>query len=104
LTLDFQLCCYYDPIPREESPHHVAGDFEVFDPRHRDAVVRIIPSLKWPVVHYKVLAGGRTPAREAFAYAAPHVRPQDIVLVGFHLGDDEDIIEKTVELFTATIG
>ncbi len=104
ITPDFQLCCYYDPIPREKSPHHVAGDYEVFDPRHRDAVVGLIPSLRWPVVHYKVLAGGRTPAREAFQYAAPHVRPQDVVLVGFHLGDDEDIIGKTVELFASTIG
>lgn len=104
LAPDFELCCYYDPIPRSSNPNHVSGDSEVFDPRQRDAVVKLIPSLKWPVVHYKVLAGGRTPAEEAFAFAARHVRPQDIVLVGFHLGDDEDLIAKTVDLFNSTIG
>jgi len=104
LSPDFELVCYYDPIPREDDPHHKAGDYEVFDPAHRDALVKLIPGMKWPVVHYKVLAGGRTPAKEAFAYAAKHVRPQDIVLVGFHLGDDEDIIAKTVDLFNKTIG
>ena len=54
-------------------------------------------------VHYKVLAAGRTPAKEAFEYAARFVRPQDVVLVGFYLGDDEELISKTVQLFKETI-
>jgi hypothetical protein len=51
------------------------------------------------VVHYKVLAAGRTPVEEAFAYVARTIRPPDMVLVGFHLGDDESLIAKTVEAF-----
>lgn len=39
LRPDFQLCCYYDPSPREASPHHVTSDDEVFDPAQRDVVV-----------------------------------------------------------------
>lgn len=96
---DFQLTCYYDPSPRAASPHHVVTEHERFDPAHRDRMAQTIATLKAPAVHYKVLAAGRTPAEEAFRYVARVLRPQDIVLVGFHLGDDEDLIAKTVKLF-----
>jgi hypothetical protein len=99
LEPDFQLCCYYDPSPRDASPHHVTSDQELFDPAHRDAMARCIRTLKAPAVHYKVLAAGRTPVEEAFAYVARTIRPSDVVLVGFHLGDDENLISKTVEAF-----
>jgi len=99
LDPDYQLCCYYDPSPREASPHHMTSDQELFDPAHRDAMARFIKTLKVPCVHYKVLAAGRTPVEEAFAYVARTIRPSDVVLVGFYLGDDGDLIAKTVEAF-----
>ncbi len=99
LDPDFQLCCYYDPSPRVASPHHVVSDEEVFDPAHREAMGRTIATLKAPAVHYKVLAAGRTPAEEAFSWIARVIRTRDVVLVGFHLGDDPDLIAKTVRLF-----
>jgi hypothetical protein len=103
LSPDFHLCCYYDPTPRTGSPHHVVSLDELFDPAHRDVMTRFIAKLKAPAVHYKVLAAGRTPAKEAFEYAARFVRPQDVVLVGFYLGGDEDLISRTVELFTRIV-
>jgi len=103
LDPDFQLTCYYDPSPRTTRPDHVPSDTEKFDPAHRDRMARTIRTLKSSAVHYKVLAAGRTPAKEAFAYVAKVIRPQDVVLVGFHLGDDPDLIEKTAALFRATI-
>jgi hypothetical protein len=99
LDPDFHLCSYYDPSPREVSPHHVASDREVFDPAHRDAMARCIGTLRAPAVHYKVMAAGRNAVEEAFAYVARTIRPSDVVLVGFHLGDDENLIGKTVEAF-----
>lgn len=99
LEPDFQLCCYYDPLPRDASPHHAASDAELFDPAQRDAMARCIGTLRAPAVHYKVLAAGRTPVEEAFAYVARVLRPSDAVLVGFHLGDDEHMIAKTVAAF-----
>jgi len=51
------------------------------------------------VVAVKVLAAGRTPVEEAFSYVARAIRPQDAVLVGFHLGDDPDQIAKTMAAF-----
>jgi hypothetical protein len=99
LDPDFQLTCYYDPSPRTDKPDHVVTDHEKFDPAHRDRMARTICTLKNSAVHYKVLAAGRTPAEEAFQYVAKVIRPQDVILVGFHLGDDADLIGKTVALF-----
>ena len=99
LDPDFQLTCYYDPSPRTDKPDHVVTDHEKFDPAHRDRMARTICTLKSSAVHYKVLAAGRTPAEEAFRYVAKVIRPQDVILVGFHLGDDADLISKTVALF-----
>ena len=42
---------------------------------------------------------GRLKAEDAFRYVAGVLRPQDVVCVGYHLGDDPDLIEKTVGLF-----
>jgi hypothetical protein len=103
LDPDFQLCCYYDPSARSESPHHVVTDDEKFDPAHRDRMARTICTLKSSAVHYKVLAAGRTPAAEAFEYVAKVIRPKDVVLVGFHLGDDAELIGKTAALFEKVV-
>jgi len=103
LDPDFQLTSYYDPTPRASGPDHVASDAERFDPADRDRMARTIPTLKAPAVHYKVLAGGRNPAPEALRYVAGVIRPQDMVLVGFCLADDPDMIEKTVALFEAIV-
>ena len=99
LDPDFQLCCYYDPSPRADRPDHDPSDAEKFDPAHRERMAGMIQTLKCPAVHYKVLAAGRTPVREAFEYVAKFLRPQDVVLIGVHLGDDPDMIEKDVALF-----
>jgi hypothetical protein len=103
LEADFQLCCYYDPAPRVDRPDHVPSDAEKFDPAHRDRMAETIRTLKCPAVHYKVLAAGRTPAREAFEYVAGVLRPQDVVLVGFFLGDDPEMIAKTAALFEEVV-
>lgn len=103
LDPDFQLTCYYDPSPRTASPDHVVTDHEKFDPAHRDRMAKTICTLKSSAVHYKVLAAGRTPAQEAFEYVAKVIRPQDVILVGFHLGDDADLIGKTVKLFERVV-
>ena len=65
LSPDFHMCCYYDPTPRTSSPHPVVSNAEVFDPCPRDEMTRFIGKLKAPAVHYKVLAAGRTPAKDA---------------------------------------
>ncbi len=103
LDPDFQMCSYYDPAVRAESPDHVPSDAEKFDPSHRDAMAELIGTIRCPVAHYKVLAAGRHDPREAFEYVAGAIRPQDVVVVGFFLGDDPELIGKTVALFEQVV-
>ncbi len=103
LKPDFQMCCYYDPSARTAAPDHVVTEEEKFDPAHRDRMAETIRSLNCPAAHYKVLAGGRTPVREAFEYAARVMRPTDVMCLGVYLGDDPDMIAKDVALFNEII-
>ena len=103
LQPDFQMCCYYDPSARTAAPDHVPTDNEKFDPAHRDRMAETIRSLNCPAAHYKVLAAGRTPVREAFEYVAKVIRPTDVVCIGVHLGDDPDMIAKDVALFNEIV-
>lgn len=103
LDLDFYMVCYYNPSSRRDSPHHVHGSAERFSEEDRDARVARIQTLKRPVIHYKILAAGRTPPEQAFAYAAKHMRPEDAVCVGVHTGDNESMIEEDVRLLVENL-
>ena len=75
LDVDYFMCAYYNPTPRDENPEHVHGAEEVFLESDRQAMVEVIPTLNRPVIHYKILAAGRHDPREAFRFAARHMRP-----------------------------
>jgi hypothetical protein len=102
LDLDFFVCSYYNPMRRDEDPEHVYshayGVEETFIPGDRDAMVRTIQRLSKPVIHYKVLAAGRDEPRQAFAFVAQHLRPQDGVCVGVYTKDRPDMLEEDLRL------
>lgn len=103
LEVDYFMCSYYNPSDRSRAAAHdpVAG--ETFDPAHRERMVAVIADLPRPVIHYKVLAAGRTPPAEAFAYVARHLRPQDAVCVGIHTGDDPAMLATDVRLLETAL-
>ncbi len=101
LEVDYFMCSYYDPSPRDKRPEHVAGIDEYFRQEDRSAMVETISQLPKPVVHYKILACGRHNPAEAFAYAAKNMRDFDAVCVGIcqkdlpsMLTDDVRLLEK----------
>lgn len=81
LDCDFYMCSYYNPISREKSPEHITQE-EYFDPEHRVKMASFIQQLSRPVIHYKIMASGRNDPKEAFQFAARHMRPTDAVCVG----------------------
>jgi len=99
LDVDFYMCCYYNPSTRDENPEHVPGAREWFKDEDRVEMTRVIRVLSKPAIHYKVLAAGRNDPREAFAFVAAHLRPQDAVAVGIYTGDKPDMLEEDVRLF-----
>jgi hypothetical protein len=103
LEPDFQMCSYYDPSPRGDNPHHQHGVEEKWEDAHRDEMAALIQTIPWPVVHYKVFAGGNHPIRAGFEFLAEQMRPNDLVCIGHYLGDNPDMIAENVQTFDALV-
>jgi hypothetical protein len=99
LELDFHMCSYYNPTPRDKNAEHVHGATEVFDDNHRATMVATIQQLRAPAIHYKIFAAGRKDPREAFAFVAHHLRPHDAVCIGIFARDKPDMLAEDVRLF-----
>lgn len=104
LPVDYFMCSYYNPIPRDKNPLHVSGLEEVYNPAHRDAMTALIREAPRPVIHYKIMAAGRNDPREAISFAARHMREHDCVCVGIYSGDNEDMIAEDVGLLEECLG
>jgi hypothetical protein len=98
LDVDYFMCSYYNPIPRENNASHVHGFDEQFLPEDRDAMVAIIKDLPKPVIHYKVLAAGRTEPSEAFAFVKQHLRVNDAACVGIYPQAKGDMLAEDIAL------
>ncbi len=104
LPVDFYMACYYNPIPRRDSPHHQHGYDEAFPPEHRAERVALIAELRRPAIHYKVLAAGRLPAREGLAFAAAHMRPGDAVCLGVYTADKPGMLREDRDILLEAWG
>jgi hypothetical protein len=103
LDLDYYLCCYYNPTPRDENAEHVHGAEERYLEGDRRRMTDLIPSLSRNVIHYKIMAAGRNDPAEAFAFAASKMRPNDAVCVGIYPKDKPDILEEDARLLEASL-
>ena len=103
LDCDFFMCSYYNPADRSQRPEHVPSQAETFHPDDRDAMMRRIARLPRPVIHYKVLAAGRTPPADALAFVARHLRPQDAVCIGVYSADRPNMLEEDVAILKAAL-
>lgn len=103
LDLDYYMCSYYDPIPRDKRAEHVSGMEEQYLPEDRRAMTGLIQGLSRPVIHYKILAAGRNEPEEAFAYTARSMRDTDAVCVGIYTQENPHMLEQDVELLAQSI-
>ena len=103
LDLDFHMCSYYNPTRRDQNAEHVQGAVETFAAADRVAMVDIIRQLRRPAIHYKIFAAGRNDPREAFAFVAQHLRPQDAVCIGVFPKDKPDMLTEDVRLFMEVV-
>ena len=103
LDLDYYLCCYYNPTPRDERADHVAGAVEQYLEEDRQSMTALIPGLSRPVVHYKILAAGRNDPAEAFAFAASKMRANDAVCVGVYPKDRPTMLAENARLLEESL-
>lgn len=104
LDVDFYMCSYYNPTSRERNPEHVPGQKEWFHADDRQRMVEMIATLQKPVIHYKVMAAGRNDPREALAFVARHLRPEDAVCIGVFAGDAPGAMAENLGLLEEFLG
>lgn len=96
LDLDFYMCSYYNPSPRDRQPGHDPNVQEQYLEQDRRLMWERIRTLPKPAIHYKVMAAGRHDPREALLLAARHMRPGDAVCVGIFTRDNPSMIAEDI--------
>lgn len=97
-AVDFHAVCFFNC----GSLHSGKGDrFQLSDvPKAVDAIQRI----KKPCIGYKIMGAGRIDPRMAFEYAFEHIKPTDVVNVGMHRGDKDDMVEYNAAMVREILG
>jgi len=75
-----------------------------FKLRDLPAAVQWIRNTPKPCIGYKIMAAGRIDAEMAFEYAFENLKPTDVVNVGMHRGDKDDMVEENVALVRKILG
>ncbi|MFH1006559.1 MAG: hypothetical protein V1800_03540 [Candidatus Latescibacterota bacterium] len=89
---DFHAVCCFNC----GSLHGGKGDrFRLGDVATALACVRRIEK---PCIAYKIMGAGRIDARMAFEHAFEHIKPTDVVNVGMHRGDKDDMVEENAAM------
>ena len=89
---DFHAVCFFNC----GSLHDGKGErFRLSDVPSAIECIQRIPK---PCIGYKILGSGRIDARMAFEHAFAGIKPTDVVNVGMHRGDKEDMVEENVAM------
>jgi hypothetical protein len=89
---DFHAVCFFNC----GSLHTGGGEkFQLADVVPAVACIRQIQK---PCIGYKIMGAGRIEARMAFEHAFQQIKATDVVNVGMHRGDVDDMVEKNAAL------
>jgi len=97
-VVDFHAVCFFNC----GSLHTGKGDkFSLGD---IGPAVDCIRRIRKPCIGYKIMGAGRIDARMAFEYAFQEIKPTDVVNVGMHRGDRDNMVEENVALVHEILG
>ena len=68
------------------------------------AAMECIRTIQKPCIAYKIMGAGRIDARMAFEYAFESIKPSDVVNVGMHRGDNDDMVDENVGFVRDILG
>jgi hypothetical protein len=96
--VDFHVVCFFNC----GSVHHRQGShFRLTDALAATECTRRIHK---PCIGYKIMGAGRIDPGMAFEYAFDNMKPTDIVNVGMHRGDNDNMIEENVATVKQILG
>ena len=96
--VDFHVVCFFNC----GSLHAGKGD--------RFRLADIFPAaeccrrLQKPCIAYKILGAGRMDATMAFEFAFEHIKAGDVVNVGMHRGDNDNMVEENAAIVSKILG
>ena len=96
--VDFHVVCFFNcgSLHTGEGSKFRLGDIV--------PAVEAIRAIEKPCIGYKIMAAGRIDPRMAFEYAFESIKPGDVVNVGMHRGDKEDIVEENAAMVGEILG
>ncbi len=96
--VDFHVVCFFNC----GSLHHGRGHrFRLTD---AIAAAECIRRIRKPCIGYKIMAAGRIDPVMAFEFAFDNIKPTDVVNVGMHRGDKDDMVEENVATVQNILG
>ncbi len=95
---DFHVVCFF----RCGSLHR--GQGLKFKLRDVAPAVECIRRISKPCIGYKIMGAGRIDATMAFEYAFENIKSTDVVNVGMHRGDKDDMVEEDVRIVKNILG
>jgi hypothetical protein len=95
---DFHKVCFFNCGSLHD------GKGERFRLSDMERAVERIQRFDKPCIGYKIMGAGRIDARMAFEYAFEKLKPGDVVNVGMHRGDNDNMIEDNVSLVREILG
>jgi hypothetical protein len=90
--VDFHTVCFFNC----GSVHHGKGDKFLLEDLF--PAVDTIQKIRKPCIGYKIMAAGRIDPRMAFEFAFKQIKPGDVVNVGMHRGDKDDMVEENAAM------
>ncbi len=97
-VVDFHAVSFFDcgSLHNDEGERFRLAD--VFE------AVECIQRLERPCIAYKIMGAGRIDALMAFEFAFEHIKPTDVVNVGMHRGEKDDMVEENVAFVRSILG
>jgi hypothetical protein len=96
--VDFHAVCFFNC-----GSLHTGGG-EKFRLADVFASTEVIRRIQKPCIGYKIMGAGRIEPRMALEYAFEAIKPTDVVNVGMHRGDRDDMVEANVALVQEILG
>ena len=96
--VDFHAVCFFNC----GSVHDGKGD--QFDLADVFPAAACAARIRKPCIGYKIMGSGRIDPRMAFEYAFKSLKPGDVVNVGMHRGDKDDMVEENAALVRSVLG
>lgn len=99
LDFDFHMVCFYNLTGRRGKVDVADPASERYRAEDRQAAAALLGELRRPCVAYKIMAAGRNDPREAIPYAVRHLKPTDILCIGFFPKHRPNEIRDDLQLF-----